>query len=462
MESQDVDINKIKKAYFVGIKGVGMTALAQVLRARGIKVSGSDTHEKFFTDEVLEKLKIPLHEGFRKSNIPKNTDLVITSTAYFNVTRQSRVTLNIEIQETLKRKIPILTYPEALGLLFQESYGIAVAGTHGKTTVTAMLGVILEEAGLDPTVIVGTRVNQWGSNARASTRGIKSPNRGGRDRAPLLVAEADEYQEAFLNYEPKGLIVTSIEYDHPDYFKTFGTYKNAFRKLVRKVPKDGFIVANWDDENIREVTTSARCRIVKYKMNQQKSFKLKLLVPGEFNILNALAAATLVHELGVGLPIIKKALANFQGTARRFEILQDTNPIIIDDYAHHPTEVQATLKAVRGRWPKKEIWVVFQPHTFSRTEALLKDFSSSFNDADRVFILKTYSSAREVRGKVGAKELAKGTAKHHKRVQYVSSIPEAVKVIKNELNSKQVLITMGAGNVWEVANVLGRHFWRVS
>jgi len=461
MKCQEIDLNQIKNAYFIGIKGVGMTALAQVFYARGIAVSGSDTHEKFFTDDVLKKLRIRVYEGFNKKNVPKNINLVVASPAYLgksiNVTKSDLVTLakNVEVHKVIKRKIPLLSYPQVLGLLFKESYGVAVSGTHGKSTTTAMLGIILEKAGFDPTVIAGTRVNQWGTNARVSQKVAPRVPRGGNKNPPrsVLVAEADEYREAFLNYNPKILVITSIEYDHPDYFKTFRAYKNAFRKMAKKIPPEGFIVANWDDRHVRDVVKSVRCKVIAYRKNQQKTLRINLRVPGEFNILNALAALKAARALGVNSSLIKKALAEFQGTARRFEV-KTTNPIIIDDYAHHPTEIRVTLKTVRELWPKKKIWVVFQPHTFSRTEALLKAFAKSFDNADRVWILETYSPARENRGRIGAKELAYEIAKYNKNVQYVSSIPIAVKTIKKALSNMCVLITMGAGNVWEIGERL--------
>lgn len=452
------NLHKIKRVYLVGIKGVGMTALAQILQSRGIVVSGSDTKEKFFTDAVLTRLCIPFFEEFRKWNAPRNTDLVVVSAAYYSKSKIQNSKLNPEIAEALRRKIPVLTYPEMVGLLFKECYGIAVAGTHGKSTTTAMLGIILEKAGLDPTVIVGTRVNQWGSNAR--TPRLRSTSYRPHSK-PILVVEADEYREAFLHYNPKGLIITSIEYDHPDYFKTFAFYKSAFRKLVKKVPENGFIVANWDDKNIRNIVRNAKCKIIKYGRVSSKNIKLQ--IPGEFNKLNAAAATAAAKQLGVKKITSRKALFNFQGTARRFEIIyspkkrevRKLQSIIVDDYAHHPTEIEVTLGAAREKWPKKEIWVIFQPHTYSRTEALLGEFAKSFRDADRVFILETYTSVREKHGRVGAKELAQEIARYHPRVQYLNSIVIGTKVLKRELRGKNaVLITMGAGDVWEIGKRL--------
>lgn len=459
-----IDLTRINNVYFVGIKGVGMTALAQVLKSKGINISGSDTKEKFFTDAVLKRLRIPVFEEFKKKNVPRNADLVVVSAAYLpkfknqneklKITDENSKISNPEIKEVLRKKIPILSYPEAIGFFFKDYRVIAVAGTHGKSTTTAMLGVILEKARLDPTVIVGTRVNQWESNARAGD------NQNSKS-LPILVVEADEYREAFLNYSPQGLIITSVEYDHPDYFKTFQAYKNAFRKLVRKVPPEGFIVANWDDMHVRDAVQNAKCKVIRYGKKDMK--QIKLAIPGEFNKLNAAAAVAAASELGVKKITSRRAVFNFQGTARRFEILRDPRKlkskklktIIIDDYAHHPTEIQVTLRAAREQWPKREIWVVFQPHTYSRTAALLGEFAKSFHDADRVFIFETYASAREERGRVGARELVHEIAKYHSSVQYVNSIPIGTRALKRELRGKNaVLITMGAGDVWKVGELL--------
>jgi UDP-N-acetylmuramate--alanine ligase len=332
-------------------------------------------------------------------------------------------------------------------MLFQEKYGLAVAGTHGKSTITAMLGVILEKAGLDPTVIVGTRVIQWQSNARV-----------GNSR--YLVAEADEYCNNFLHYSPQALILTSLEYDHPDFFKDFREYQETFQQLIRKIPPDGFIVANGQDKQVKEVLQQAKCQVIEYGLPREE---IKLKVPGQHNLLNASAAMTVAQKLGVETEIIKNALADFQGTSRRFETKGEKGGILlIDDYAHHPTEIEATLKTVKELEPQRKIWAVFQPHTFSRTEALLEDFGSAFDQADQVIILDIYGSAREKSGSVHARDLVKeikksfrrDASKNFRKVKYISTIEETGEYLKKQCQPGQVVLTMGAGDVWRVLDLV--------
>jgi len=426
-----IDLPKIKKAYFIGLKGVGMTALAQVLHGRGIEVLGSDTKEIFFTDEVLKKLKIKVIEGFDRKNIPPETELIIASAAYLGEGIK-----NPEVEEAKKRRIPILTYAQVLGRFFDEKYGIAVAGTHGKSTVTAMLGLILERAGLDPTVIVGTKVLQWQSNARVG-------------KSSYLVAEADEYRNNFLHYSPQALILTNLEYDHPDFFKNFKEYQETFRQLIKKIPPNGFMVVNGLDREAKKIIKEASCPVIEYGLVQPK---LKLKAPGQHNLLNAAAAMATALQLGVKKEIIRKALTEFRGTRRRFEIKREKRGVLfIDDYAHHPTEIQATLKAARNFYPQRKIWAVFQPHTFSRTKALLKDFAQSFNLADEIIILDIYSSAREKSGTIHARDLVREIKKYRDRVKYLSTLEEAGKYLRKESRSGQIVLTMGAGDVWKIS-----------
>ena len=487
-----MNLSKVKKAYFIGLKGVGMTALAQVLQGRGIEVLGSDTQEKFFTDEVLRKLGIRVIEGFNPKNIPTEADLIIASAAYLG-----QGTNNPEVAEAKKQGRSVLTYAQILGQLFKEKKGIAVAGTHGKSTVTAMLGLILEKAGFDPTVIVGSQVLQWQSNARVG-------------HSEYLVAEADEYRNNFLEYSPQILILTSLEYDHPDFFKDFRAYQETFEQLVQKIPPAGFIIANSLDEQVRETVRKAKCRLVEYGLPEEK---IKLKIPGRHNLLNAAAAMKTALGLGIDKEIIKKVLTDFQGISRRFEIKsQWQGTLLIDDYAHHPTEIKATLAAAKEFYPEKKIWAVFQPHTFSRTKALLNDFAAAFGQADQVIVLDIYGSAREKAGRVKAQDLVnrikkyKGAPLNHalkessfrthrgrvsrfhalafsedvverhalwqkernpqwqpfgtsrgqpfnalkEKVRYIPTIEEVVEYLKKNVQSGQVILTMGAGDVWRV------------
>ncbi|MDX1607994.1 MAG: cyanophycin synthetase [Candidatus Spechtbacterales bacterium] len=396
-----------KNTYLIGIKGVGMTALAQILKSRGIGVMGSDTDEKFFTDEVLDKLGIEVIENFSEGNISPDIDLVIRSQAY---TKEN----NIEVFEAEKRGVDIITYPEALAELFNSSYGIAVCGTHGKSTTSAMLGFILEKAGFDPTVVVGSRINEWGSNARAGN-------------SKYFVIEADEYKSAFLRYKPKMIILTNIDFDHPDAFKN----ENEYRKVFEKFMSDNNEAKLIDGRNI-----------------EIKDFNLKL--PGAYNLENATLAYRAALSLGVEKSKAVEALEGFGGLARRFESYGEyRGALLYDDYAHHPTEIRAVLKGAKQKYPGKKIIALFQPHTYSRTEALFGEFIDALEGADEVYILKTYGSAREEGEDTSGKNLADKL-----NTKYFQTHKDAAEFIKNKLNKDVLFLALGAGDGWEVLKLL--------
>jgi UDP-N-acetylmuramate--alanine ligase len=453
-----MDLKTARKIYFIGIKGVGMTAIAQVLKLRGAEVTGSDTHEKFFTDEVLAKSGIKFYEGFDTSNLAaEKPDLVIYSTAYTEE--------NPELAAARKMGVAVLSYPEALGQILKEGFGIAVSGTHGKTTTTAMLGFVLQELGSDPTVVVGSAVPQLGGNARAG---------GGK----YVVIEADEYQNKFLYFDPRAVILTSAEYDHPDFFKTPEEYNDAFKKFVAKIPADGFLVACADDKNVLEIAQAVKCKIISYGLTsgdwQAKNilardggmefevlekgescgvFKIKLV--GEHNVANALAVIAAARELGFDLEKIRAALEKFLGAVRRFEIKGEVGGVlVIDDYGHHPTEIRVTLEAARQKYPDRRIWCVFHPHTFTRTKALLKDFSKSFGVVDKTIVIDIYGSAREVTGGVSSRDLVELIKKEGSDALYIPTISEAAEFLAKEAKRGDVVITMGAGDVWRVGELL--------
>ena len=400
-------LSEAKIVYCIGIKGVGMTAFAQILKARGASVSGSDTTEHFFTDEVLGKLGVPFTEGFDAKNIPDSIDLVITSPAYINSD-------NPEIAEVRKRGVKLITWHDGLAELFNEGYGVAVCGTHGKSTTTAMLGTILEHAGKDPTVVVGSRVNAWESNARSGS-------------SDLFVIEADEYRDAFLHYRPKMILVTNIEYDHPDYFPTAESYAMSFKEFMDRVPV----------EKLLRTPTELR------------HFDLK--IPGEHNQRNANLAFEAARALGVDEETAREALESFAGLARRFEHYGSaaSGAALYDDYAHHPTELKALVQAAREYFPRKRIVLLFQPHTFSRTQRLFTEFCNALNDADEVGILRTYASAREE----GEDEVGKKLAQSLK-APYFGSHEEAVEHFSRSLSANDVLFAVGAGDGWQVLKEL--------
>jgi len=501
------------KIHLVGIKGVGMTALAAILQSRGCIVTGSDTEQEFFTDAVLARLRIPVAKGFSVNNVKPNVNYVISSAAYFF--KGKAVNDNADIRGSLKRKIVVMTYPQAIGQLAPEYKVIAVAGSHGKSTTTALLGWILESAGLDPTVMVGTEVKKWKANARVSVHAYGS---NAHDKA-LLVVEADEYREAFLNYQPFGAIITSVDYDHPDYFKTRSSYEAAFRHLIDNIDAKGWLVACGGDPTMRKLLAYAKkqkIRTISYGFSKsndvqvsdwgialpergrgglgsrvpqqmfhivfhpsaslragglkmfagkpqyqsrpatrygasQNEWKAKISFPGQQYILNSGAAFIAALQLGAKPADCIKAIAKFPGTTRRLEIIKKKPGIVIDDYAHHPTAIRVTLNGIRRMYSEKKIVVVFQPHMYSRTAALLDAFARSFSDADVVGITEIFASARESSGPVSGKDLATRAKKYHHNLTYIKDAAAGKKFVKRFAKSGNVVVLMGAGDVYKLA-----------
>lgn len=422
-----------RNAYFIGIKGAGMTALAQVFQGRGVRVSGSDVSEEFFTDQVLKKLGIPVVEGFNVENVPKGCDAVFHSTAYGAG--------HPEINCARERGIALYTYTEGLEMILERGIGIGIAGTHGKTTTTAMLGKIFESAGYDPTVIVGGKVSDWDANARVG-------------ESPWVIAEVDEYQNKFLAYPLKHLILTSIEYDHPDFFPAPEDYENSFRALLQKMPCDGVVVYNERYPAIvkivSELKNAGASRFLSYRFAPHESPRFNLRLPGRLNRENALAAATMAEALGIPRETIVRALQSFRGVARRFETYREEPFVVIDDFAHHPGAIAATIEAARERYPNKTVWAVFQPHTFSRTKALLKDLSQALAQADHTLVLDIYGSAREEGGGVDSNDLAALIP----GAMRAPTLDDAAHYLVEHVKAGDVVLVMGAGDVWKVARAL--------
>jgi len=492
-------LNASKSVYLVGIKGVGMTALAQILQGMGKKVSGSDTHEKFFTDGVLKKLKISFKEGFRASNLPKNTDLVIHSTAF-------DPKVHPELIATKKKKIPVISYPEAASILFNNSLGIAISGTHGKTTTSALVAESMKNLGFNLTALIGSRVNNWKSNAIVPRR-----NPGGGEvptkRKSFFVIEADEHQNKLRFYRPWSIVLTNIDYDHPDFYKKESDYYNAFKNWVAKWKKSKFSlpkigVFNGDDSKIKRLIRELKlkstedCIILTYGKGKNCNFKIQNNLPsvpnliGQHNAYNLAAAYVFVHTLrwlqnsfqkvfscsagcatgrknflerilqfdfatassphSTHTQEIKKSFKNFTGTERRMQYKGRKGQILVfDDYGHHPKEIKATLSAVKTAYPKHQLFVVFQPHTFTRTAAFLKDFAKSLKIADQIGLLPVYGSARENSGKVSSTDIAKIIGK--KNCFYFPTHKDCLEFLsKYKFKKPAILVTMGAGDGWRV------------
>lgn len=452
----DIKSDEIKKVYVIGIKGSGVIAVVEILHSLGVEVIGSDVDEKFFTDKILDKLGIKYFENFSVDNIPNDVDLVIYSTAYNEEN-------NIEFKEAKKRKMIMVSYPEMVAYFFNQKFGIAVTGTHGKTTTSAMLADVLLKIGVNPGAIIGSKVIDWEGNSLFG-------------KGEYFVAEADEYKNKLNLYNPKSVILTSCDFDHPDFFADFSEYKKVFKDFVRRIPVTGFLTVWSGSVDTLEISKEAKCKILTYgfeegseyrilnyksenkkqifeifyKDNKLEVFEIDLV--GRHNVLNATAVIATCHKLGLDLKKVSKALSIFRGTKRRFEYIGEKNgAILIDDYGHHPEEIKATLKGAREIYPDKNIWTVFHPHSYSRTEALLHEFSQSFDDADQVIVLDIYGSARENFGKVNSKDLVELINKYNpQKAQYLSKISEAVDFLENNISSNDVVIALGAGNVWEV------------
>lgn len=418
------------KVHFLGIGGIGVSALARYYLAKGHRVSGSDLVASEITD-ALKKKGVEVSIGENK--IPQNADLIIYSPAVK--------------AERLKSKIPTLSYPQALGELTKKYFTIAVSGTHGKSTTTAMIGILLAKAGLDPTVVVGTKVKEFGnSNCRI-----------GKSR--YLVIEADEHMASFLNYWPKAIVLTTLEEDHLDYYKNLNNILKTFKEYVGHLPKNGWLVANKDDKNIREVLKAKTSILSTYSLKQVEAEKLRKImkIPGEHNVSNALASLAIARILKIPDEVSLKSLSEYRGSWRRFEVHQsklDNKPItVISDYGHHPTEIRVTLKATREKYGQRKIWCVFQPHQYQRTYYLLKDFVKTFRESpvDKLIITDIYDVAGretpELKKKVSAERLVLTVNK--KWVNYVPK-SEILDYLRKNLRGREVVVVMGAGDIYDL------------
>ncbi|MDP4158996.1 MAG: UDP-N-acetylmuramate--L-alanine ligase [Bacillota bacterium] len=439
--------------HFVGIKGTGMSALAQIsAQIEDATITGSDVEESFYTDSVLKRAQIPVL-SFSPSNV-ENADLVVASAAYTNQ--------HPEISRARELNIPVLTYPQYLGRLLSKKRGISVSGTHGKTTTTAMIGLVLLQAGLDPSIVVGSDVPSIGGNAHSG-------------KGEFFLAESCEYRRHFLNYSPEHLIITNIEFDHPDYFADIEDVVSAFTELAKKIPAHGNIYV-WAEDPHREaikgtapITTfglseSADVRATEIVFKDEGSTmkvilkgeyvgNLNLHVAGRHNILNALATIALCHEIGIPIPEILTSLSLFNGTKRRFEHLgSNTNgAMIVDDYAHHPTEIRTTLEGARLSFPERRIRAVFQPHTFSRTEKLLQEFSQAFQAADEVVIADIFASAREQEHHtISSSTLAELIQQQGIQARYIGTLDDIKLYLAQTLAPEDLVLTLGAGDIYKV------------
>lgn len=432
------------KIHLIGIGGIGVSALAQYYLSKGHEVSGSDLVASEIT-ELLKEKGIGIAIGNYAENINQSFDLVVYSPAVKSD--------NLEYKKAKELGIKTQSYPEALGELTKEYYTIAVAGAHGKSTTTAMIALVLAEAGLDPTVIVGTKLKEFGnSNFRKGT-------------SNFLVIEACEYDSSFLHYSPKIIVVTNIDKEHLDYFKTFANVKKAFKDFIVRLPADGFLVFNKEDKNLEKISKSQfliskKFSIKQFSTKQKESSKLKkvLKVPGTHNVSNAMAVLQVAKILDIKDAVVINALSKFKGTWRRFEIktanLDGKNITIVSDYGHHPNEISATLKAAREKYQDKKIWCVFQPHQHQRTYYLFNDFVKTFRTVpiDRIIITDIYDVAgretKTINKEVSSEKLVKKINKGN--VTYLP-MSETERFVKENIKSGGVLVIMGAGDIYKLA-----------
>lgn len=466
------------KVYFIGVKGAGLTALAQIFKGFGFRVAGVDVAEKFFTDTVLKKNKISYFENFNPANIEKfKPELVVVSQAYLpndlpaflkikpnrkdqdqnDLLRQSlsegknflsqlkkRIGTieNVELKKAIESGRPILSYPQALALIFNQSFGVAVCGSHGKSTTTAMLGLTLARAGLDPTVLVGAEVVEWQSNAR-----VKKKNK--RLGQNIFVIEADEYRGAFLGYRPELVVLTNIDYDHPDHYKSEQAYKNAYVNFLKNLKGKKILIT------AEKVKTSARVKKIKVDFDQRPKFNLKF--EGDQYECDAYLVYLAAKKLGVKTRIIFKALKDYQGLKRRFEIYgRFKGRTLIDDYAHHPTEVSVFYQSLKKRFPDQKIWIIFQPHTYTRTHFLFERFVAALSQIPNLIILKTFPSAREKEflKKTNAVkkdfDLYRRLKQTNQVVRYFSDQAAVVDFLLKQVKTNEVVATVGAGDGWQI------------
>lgn len=425
-------IRQAQHVHFIGIGGIGVSAIARMMLLEKKKVTGSDMAASPVTSE-LKKAGAKVMIGHKASQVDA-ADLVIYTVAISQD--------NPELKRARARGIPVMSYPQMLGLISAGKRTVAIAGTHGKTTTTAMIGKILSDSVYDPTIIVGSILKDRKTNLVVG-------------KSDYLVVEADEYRRSFLNINPSIIVITNIDVDHLDYYKDLADIQHAFSEFVAKLPQDGVLVCNPQDPNVRPIALRAKCQVVDYtKANDSKPFALS--VPGEHNQKNAHAAFAASEVLGARPSSIRTSLENFAGTWRRIEQkgTAKSGAIVYDDYAHGPAEVQASLAALRGLYPEKGIVVLFMPHLYSRTKLLMNDFAKSFGDADAVLVLDIYAAREKKDPEVHSKQLVDALVKEGVKAEYMKDKALAKKELLSGTDGDWVIVTMGAGDVYTVADDL--------
>lgn len=453
----------VSKIHFVGVKGVGMSALAVIVKKMGFTVTGSDVAETFITDHVLASEGVPV-KVFAKGNV-EEVEAVVHSVAYGDD--------HVELAAAKDKGLPIYTFPQTLAELMSGHTGISITGCNGKTTTTGMIATILYLGKKDPTYVVPAPIPDLEISSRYG-------------EGDLFVVEADEYRRAFLNYAPhtKYAVITNIEWDHPDCYPSFKAIVEAYQKFIDLLAHGAEILVYGEDDGVKQALEGISrqdLKIYSYGFEAGNDYLIRdvkhlpdksrfevvydgaslgeyeLIIPGDHNILNATAALAVCLRCGISKRSAANALKKFKGAKRRFEVLGTRNGVsVVDDYAHHPTAINVTLQAAQQFYPNKKIWAVFQPHTFSRTQALLKEFSQSFGNADEVIIMDIYASAREKdTGEVHAQDLVSEIKKRHPRVRYFATAEQVLEILRSETRPSHAVITLGAGDLW---NTVAKQF----
>jgi UDP-N-acetylmuramate--alanine ligase len=445
--------NKKYHIHFVGIGGIGMSGIAELLLNLGYTVSGSDLKTSDITDR-LQRLGGRIYRGHAEDQI-RGADVVVISSAV-DATNQ-------EIMAAEQNSIPVIPRAEMLAELMRLKYSIAIAGAHGKTSTTSIISAVLAEGKMDPTVVIGGKLKSIGSNAVLG-------------KGDFIVAEADESDGSFLKMSPAIAVITNIDREHLDFYADLSAIKTAFLNFIERIPFYGLAVLCLDNEHIQSLMPSIKKRFTTYGMSSQADIQAKgikfeglttwfdayhhgkklgqihLNLPGIHNTYNAMASIAVGLELAIPFQVIKSALEKAEGVQRRMEIKGEINGItVVDDYGHHPTEIKATLQAVKEAWPDRRKVVVFQPHRYTRTQALFSEFTRAFYQSDVLFVLPIYSAGEAVIKGVDGHDLCEGITAHgHKKVTCADGIEDAVLKLREMLAPGDLLLTLGAGDVWKV------------
>ncbi|MCK5657121.1 MAG: UDP-N-acetylmuramate--L-alanine ligase [Deltaproteobacteria bacterium] len=444
--------------HFVGIGGIGMSGIAELLLNLGHQVSGSDIQESEITRR-LETLGATISYSHQPQQVA-GADAVVVSSA-IDADNPEVTAANMDYH------IPVIRRAEMLAELMRLKYAVLVAGAHGKTTTTSMVGTVMAEGGLDPTVIIGGRLNAWGTNAKLG-------------QGDFVVAEADESDGTFLLYSPTISLVTNIDTEHLDFYKDLDEIKETFLEFINQVPFYGVNILCLEDENIQGLLPRIKKRMVTYGFSAQADFqardlafdglnvsyrafhrgqelgKVTLPIPGRHNALNSLAAVAVGHELEIPFSAICRGLQEMTGVQRRFQIKGEVNGItVIDDYGHHPTEIKAVLKTMASSFPGRRRFVLFQPHRYTRTQALFEDFTTAFYQSDVLIVTEIYAASEPVIPGVHAEKLTTAIQKHgHGNVRYIPDHLALVPSLVEEVREGDVVLTLGAGNIWQTGEAL--------